>query len=181
MAHLLTGVRLLIVVPSALAFAGWGEWGPYWPAAFVSVAIATDYYDGIVARARGTASSAGQLFDHSTDFLFVTGGLSGAAEAGAVPIVLPILIVIAFSQYVIDSYIVGRLKRLRMSRLGRLNGIFYFVPLVVLALSRLPAVAGVGQVLGEVAALVSWLLVLTTVASIVDRASATRRDPAGGS
>jgi phosphatidylglycerophosphate synthase len=177
-AHLLTGVRLLVVVPSALAFAGWVEWGAYWPAAFVTVAIATDYYDGIVARARGTASSAGQLFDHATDFLFVTGGLSGAVEAGAVPIVLPILIVIAFGQYAGDSYFLHRQKKLRMSRLGRWNGILYFVPLVVLALSRLPLPAGMAGSLTGLATVVSWLLVLTTVASIVDRAVAVRGEAA---
>jgi len=175
MAHLLTGVRLLIVVPTALAFADWAPGGPLLPAAFVAIAIATDYYDGIVARALGTASPAGQLFDHSTDFLFVTGGLSGAATAGAVPLVLPILIVVAFTQYVLDSHFLYRLKRLRMSRLGRWNGILYFVPLVVIALARLPVPSGASGALGALALGVSWLLVASTMASIIDRAVAPLR------
>jgi phosphatidylglycerophosphate synthase len=175
MAHLLTTVRLLIVVPSALAFADWAPGGPLLPAAFVAVAIATDYYDGIVARARGTASPAGQLFDHSTDFLFVTGGLSGAATAGAVPLLLPILITVAFAQYVLDSYFLYRQKRLRMSVLGRWNGILYFVPLVVIALSRLPVPAVLSGALGWLALGLSWLLVASTLTSIVDRAVAPRR------
>ena len=171
-AHLLTGVRLVIVVPTALAFAHWAPGGPLLPAAFVAVAIATDYYDGIVARRLGTASPAGMLFDHSTDFLFVTGGLSGASTAGAVPLVLPLLIVVAFSQYVIDSYFLYRQKQLRMSRLGRWNGILYFVPLVIIALARLPFLSGAEGVLGALALGVSWLLVLSTLVSIVDRAVA---------
>ena len=175
MAHLLTGVRLLIVVPSALAFAGWAFEASLWPAAFVAVAIATDYFDGVVARARGTASPAGQLFDHSTDFLFVTGGLSGASAVGGVPVVLPILIVVAFSQYVLDSYFLYRQKRLRMSILGRWNGILYFVPLVVIAVSRLPMLGSLSGMLGTLALRVSWLLVLSTVASIVDRMVAPLR------
>ena len=63
----------------------------------------------------------------------MTAGLTGAALAGAVPLVLPVLIAVAFGQYVFDSYLVHRQKRLRMSTIGRWNGIGYFVPLVVIA------------------------------------------------
>jgi phosphatidylglycerophosphate synthase len=176
-AHLLTGVRLLIVIPAALAFAGSAE---LLPAILVAVAIATDYWDGILARRLGTASPAGRLFDHSTDFLFVTGGLSGASAAGVVPVVLPLLIAIAFTQYVIDSYFLHREKQLRMSRLGRWNGILYFAPLVIIALARLPGVSGIGGALLALATVASWALVLSTMASIVDRALAARvRMPVG--
>ena len=171
-AHLLTGVRLVIVVPAALAFAEWAPWPGWLPAAFVAVAIATDYWDGKVARARGTASPAGMLFDHSTDFLFVTAGLSGAVEAGVVTLWLPLLIVIAFTQYVLDSYFLHRQKQLRMSRLGRWNGILYFAPLVIIALARLAVATPLEGVLLGLATLVSWGLVLSTMASIVDRAVA---------
>jgi phosphatidylglycerophosphate synthase len=173
-AHLLTGVRLLIVAPAALAFAGWSQMGLLMPAVFVAVAIATDYYDGIVARARGTASAVGMLFDHATDFLFVTTCLAAVATTGAVTPILPPLIVLAFAQYVLDSYFLLRRKQLRMSSLGRWNGILYFVPLVVVALARLPVLTGVEGMLLALAAIVSWVLVLSTVASIIDRALAVR-------
>ena len=127
-----------------------------------------------MARARGTESAAGQLFDHATDFLFVTAGLWGTATTGAVPFVLPALIVVAFAQYVVDSYFLHRQKQLRMSRLGRWNGILYYAPLVIVALARVPAPRGIEQALLELAAAVSWLLVLSTVVSIVDRALAVR-------
>lgn len=176
MAHLLTGVRLLLVVPSAIVFAGGAAGASYLPALFVALAIATDYSDGIVARARGTASSAGMLFDHASDFLFVTASLAGASAPGAVPLVLPILIAFAFTQYVLDSYFLHRRKALRMSRLGRWNGILYFVPLVVLALAWLPVTpAGAADALAGLAAVVSWALVLSTLASIADRALAVAR------
>jgi phosphatidylglycerophosphate synthase len=173
MAHLLTGFRLLVVAPSAIVFADTAGGGSYLPALFVATAIATDYYDGFVAGIRGPASSAGQLFDHTSDFLFVTGSLAGAAAARAMPPVLPILIAIAFTQYVLDSYFLHRRKRLRMSRLGRWNGILYFVPLVVLALARLPPMpAGAREALTTLAVVVGWALVLSTLASIADRALA---------
>ena len=173
MAHLITAVRLLLVVPSAWVFAGGAPGGSYLPALFVALAVATDVADGMVARARGTASPAGMLLDHTSDFLFVTASLAGGTAAGVIPIALPVLIVIAFAQYVIDSYFLHRHKALRMSRLGRRNGALYFVPLAVLAVAWLPFVPpGAREPLGGLAGVVSWALVLSTLASIADRALA---------
>lgn len=179
-AHLLTGIRLLLVPASALAFAdrlsGGVPGGPLWPAVIVAVAIATDHLDGMAARSRGTASPAGQVFDHATDFLFVTGSLGGAAAAGIVPWALPVLIVLAFAQYVTDSFLLDGRKELRMSRLGRWNGILYFAPLVGIALVRLPlpVPVGVDDTLGFLVVATSWALAASTVVSIVDRVLAPR-------
>ena len=74
MANLLTGLRLLLAVPAALAFAQQEFLSPLLLLTLVGVAIATDFADGIVARRTDTASPRGQLFDHATDFLFVTSG-----------------------------------------------------------------------------------------------------------
>lgn len=177
MAHALTAVRLLAVVPAAWAFSHLESVAGWWLALLVAVAITSDYFDGIVARRTGTASPGGMLFDHTTDCLFVTSGLAGASMAGQVPMVLPILIVIAFSQYVLDSYFLHRQRQLRMSALGRWNGIFYFAPLVMMAVTAtgLP-------VLAELALALTWpcavLLAISTVASIVDRAMAPLRTSA---
>ena len=59
-----------------------------------------------------------------------------------------------------------------MSFLGRWNGMFYFVPLVLIAVSRLDLVAGVAEIFSTLIVLLSYLLVLSTVASIIDRAIA---------
>jgi phosphatidylglycerophosphate synthase len=143
--------------------------------ALLTVAIVSDYYDGVVARTTGTASAGGMLFDHTTDFLFVTSGLAGASLTGVVPTILPVLVAVAFSQYVLDSYFLHRQKQLRMSRLGRWNGILYFAPLVQIAIARLDGL----PVLPAVAAAIIWpcclLLVASTVASILDRAAAPLR------
>ncbi len=177
MANLLTSLRLLLAVPAALAFAQPEFMTPLSLLTLVSIAIATDFGDGIVARRTDTASPRGQLFDHTTDFLFVTSGLTGAAIAGQVTAALPIVIVVAFSQYVLDSYFLHRKKQLHMSFLGRWNGMLYFVPLVLIAVSRLAVprldwVTGVAGILSTLIELLSYLLVLSTVASIVDRAIA---------
>ncbi|MEQ1911182.1 MAG: CDP-alcohol phosphatidyltransferase family protein, partial [Vicinamibacterales bacterium] len=132
------------------------------------------YIDGIVARRTGTASPRGMLFDHTTDCLFVTSGLAGASVAGLVPTVLPVLIVVAFSQYVLDSYYLHRQRQLRMSYLGRWNGILYFAPLVMIAIAalHLPGLSETARVLVRPFAV---LLAVSTVASIIDRSVAPLR------
>jgi CDP-diacylglycerol---glycerol-3-phosphate 3-phosphatidyltransferase len=175
MAHLLTGLRLLAVAPAAWAFSRPDGVSVWVLVALMTVAIVTDYYDGAVARSSGTASARGLLFDHSTDFLFVTSGLAGASLAGVVPTVLPVLIVVAFTQYVVDSYFLHRQKQLRMSTLGRWNGILYFAPLVQIALSRVDALPALADLASAVVGPSSLVLVLSTVASIVDRAVAPLR------
>ena len=175
MAHALTGLRLLAVVPAAWAFSRPDRVSVWLLVALMAVAVVTDYYDGVVARTSGTASARGMLFDHTTDFLFVTSGLAGASLAGLVPTMLPVLIVVAFTQYVVDSYFLHRQKQLRMSTLGRWNGILYFAPLVQIALSRLGGLPVLAGLAGAVVGPCSMVLVFTTVASIVDRAAAPLR------
>ena len=174
-AHLLTGLRLGLALPLAISFARPDFLSAWLVAALLTVAIASDYFDGVVARRHGTASAEGQLFDHGTDCLFVTACLTGAALAGLVPLMLPVLIAMAFSQYVLDSYWLQRRKQLRMSTIGRWNGIGYFVPLVVLAAARLEVVPGLSPLLTVAARVVAYVLVASTLVSIVDRATAVRR------
>lgn len=174
MAHAITALRLLAVVPAAWAFSRAPSVPAWWLVLVVAVAIASDYSDGIVARRTGTASPGGMLFDHTTDCLFVTSGLAGASMGGLIPMVLPVLVVVAFTQYVLDSYFLHRQRQLRMSSLGRWNGIFYFAPLVMIAIASLglPVLSELARVLTRPCAV---LLAVSTVASIVDRAMAPLR------
>ncbi len=175
MAHALTAVRLLLVLPTTVAFARPGFLDPRILFVLLWAAIATDYGDGKVARMTGTASARGQLFDHGTDFVFVTAGLTGAAIAGLVTPILPVLITIAFSQYVLDSYWKHRQKQLRMSAIGRWNGILYFVPLVLISASRLASPESVASLLTLTAGTACYALAVSTVVSVIDRAMAPVR------
>lgn len=174
-AHLLTALRAALTFPLAAAFAHPALVGAGVAAVLLAVALASDYFDGAVARRRGTASAGGQLFDHATDCFFVTACLGGAASAGHVPWPLPALIVVAFAQYVVDSYWIQRRARLRMSRIGRWNGIGYFAPLVILATARLDLIPAVTPLLATAARAVAWVLIASTLLSIADRATAVRR------
>lgn len=175
-ANLLTAIRVLLIPPVALGLAGIIEVSGTLLSLLLLIAIASDFLDGKAARYYGTASSNGMLFDHGTDFLFVTSAMAGIAYSGLISPLLPVLITVAFSQYVIDSYFLYREKQLKMSMLGRWNGVFYFVPPVICALSLVAALNFASSFLQQLAVLVVWGLVVSTLLSILDRAFAPLRD-----
>ncbi len=172
MANLLTSLRLLLALPASYAFRFEDLLPPAALALILLAAIASDYFDGKLARARGTASAKGQFFDHCTDCTFVTACLCSAALAGDVPWLLPPLIAAAFLQYVLDSYYLQRRKSLRMSFLGRWNGILYFVPLVLITAARI--IDPLTQFLHQTTTLLCYALILSTLISIADRTLASR-------
>ncbi len=135
------------------------------------MAVATDLLDGRLARARGEASALGGLLDHLADATFVTLGLLGAAARGAAPPLLPALVALAFAQYAADSRAL-RGELLRASSLGRLNGIAYFVPLGTVVVRDALGLAFPAD--GWIR-LLGWLLVGSTLLSMIDRAHALLR------
>ncbi len=164
MANALTAVRLLLAVPLALLIVSPDPRAPLVAALAMLVAIATDLADGPVARRTGTASAFGGTFDHTTDCIFVVSGMTGCVLRGDVPWVLPVLVVAAFLQYMIDSYWFHGQRRLRGSRLGRYNGILYFFPVCGVILIRLGLTFLVPALIA-----VCWLLVVSTCVSMGER------------
>lgn len=141
-----------------------------------AVAVITDLLDGRIARARGEVSRAGGILDHASDAFFVASGLAAYAALGVVPWLLAPLLALAFVQYALDSRVLSG-RRLRSSRVGRLNGVAYFVllgtPLVRDALGWPWPANGWIFVAG-------WGLVVSTAFSMIDRARAwllSRRVP----
>jgi len=164
MANALTAVRLLLVLPFAFFMAQGDRRSAVFALIIWVVALITDFLDGPIARRRGTVTAWSGTFDHTSDFLFVTSGLFAGALRGAFPWILPVLIAAAFAQYVIDSYWIHRHTKLRGSKLGRYNGILYFVPSIMDILIR----TGLGF-LAPLLTLLVWLLVLTTLLSMGQR------------
>jgi cardiolipin synthase len=167
-ANLLTLVRLAAAAPTAWAIAT-GQW--HAAAAWFALAAVSDFADGRVARRWGQASPLGGLFDHATDAAYVTITLAACAGMGLVPWPLAALIPAAFIQYTLDSRALGG-RPLRTSPIGRLNGIAYFV-LAGVAIGR-EALAFDGLPRSAVAAF-GWLLVASTMVSMVERWLAWRR------
>jgi CDP-diacylglycerol--glycerol-3-phosphate 3-phosphatidyltransferase len=164
MANALTTIRLLLVLPFAFFMAkGDGRSAIFALAAWV-VALITDLLDGPIARQQGTATPLSGTFDHVSDFLFVTSGLFAGALRGAFPWILPLLITAAFAQYVIDSYWIHRRAKLRWSKLGRYNGILYFVPTLMDIVIRMGL-----RFLEPLLTVLVWLLVVSTLVSMGQR------------
>ena len=169
MANALTAVRLLLVLPFAFFMAKGDKHSAIFAFAAWVLALITDYLDGPIARRRGTVTAASGTFDHTTDFLFVTSGLFAGALRGAFPWILPTLITAAFAQYVIDSYWVHRQAKLRGSKLGRYNGILYFVPSIMDILIRMGL-----RFLAPLLTILVWSLVLSTLVSMAQRLMSRR-------
>ncbi len=132
------------------------------------LAVATDLLDGRVARRFGESSPLGGFLDHATDALFVASGLGAVAALGETPALLPPLVVIAFTQYALDSRVrAGR--PLRASSLGRWNGIAYFV---LLGVPVVRDALGLGWPPAEWVRAMGWALCASTVLSMGERAVA---------
>ena len=172
MANLLTALRLLLIFPFVFLMTRGDASSAVIAGMIFILAVVSDIVDGPLARREGTVTEVGRAADHTADFLFVTCGLLAGATRGVFPWVLPLLIAVAFTQYVVDSYWLHRQRQLRMSQLGRWNGILYFVPLGGDILIRL----GLGF-LEPLLLPVCWALVISTLLSIGDRlASLYRKD-----
>ncbi len=135
-------------------------------------AVATDALDGRIARRRNEVSAAGGLFDHATDATFVVTGLLTLSWIGTVPPILPLLIACAFLQYLFDSR-AHRGKRLRASRLGRWNGIAYFVVLGTPLIRDAIGLAWPGPTLVRA---IAFAVAATTLLSMFDRLRVASRE-----
>ena len=128
-ANVISGARLA-AAPFSLAAVLGGQWAL--AAGLFIAAVASDFLDGAIARRRGTVSALGGVLDHTADAVFVTLTLWAIAyseaqvRSDAVPGILPLFIALAFLQYLLDSKALAG-RALRTSRLGRFNGIAYFV------------------------------------------------------
>jgi phosphatidylglycerophosphate synthase len=135
------------------------------------LAVASDLLDGALARRRNQVTKIGGLIDHAADATFVTVTIICLALQQERSLLLPILIILAFAQYVLDSQ-AHRGQRLIASRLGRFNGIGYFLLAGGLLLDE---VLMLPQPWGNVLILAYWSLIIMTVLSILDRGFARRQ------
>jgi len=129
--------------------------------------VMSDMLDGFIARWMGQETRLGTLLDHGADATFVVSVTGLCAYLGLLPLLLPALIAIAFIQYVLDSHVFAGAS-LRPSSVGRWNGIAYFLAagsaIVVHHYVSVPGIVSALRAFG-------WLLVASTVFSIVQRAT----------
>jgi cardiolipin synthase len=176
-ANVLTAIRLLLIPLLVCTIIG-----AQWPMAAITItlAIATDVYDGKLARHYDSASPLGGFFDHGTDALLVSSSAWALAQTGLIHPWLWPFIGLAFAQYALDSKILlGRV--LRTSKLGKYNGIGYYAlactaigsqTLAVLfqtPLQHWPLLQQSLQWLDRGVALAAWLLLASTILSMGER------------
>lgn len=136
-----------------------------WAAVVFAIAVVTDFYDGKLARSLHQTSPLGGLFDHATDAVFVTLGCWALSSVDLINPYLPWLIPAAFIQYMLDSKALSGIS-LRMSAIGRSNGVAYYVVIGVAIGAELLSWAWLRLPITWFA----WLLVVSTLASMLDRA-----------
>ena len=166
----LTLIRFLLIAPICFVIVE-----QLWliAVAIFLVAIISDILDGYLARTLNQTSALGGLFDHATDALFVCAGLACVALDGSVVYWLPPLIILSFIQYVLDSKALSG-QKLISSVIGQGNGIAYFMLLgCALGYKTLEVDS---NVFSRIILVASWLLCLSTVVSMCDRAVALWRN-----
>ncbi|MFT7685946.1 MAG: phosphatidylglycerophosphate synthase [Candidatus Azotimanducaceae bacterium] len=160
--NFLSITRLLLapVIFFAIVHSQW-----QWASIIFFVAIASDLLDGYLARLWNQSSPLGGFLDHGSDAAFVTTIFVAEVYLGLIPTLLPCLVILAFTQYTLDSNTLSG-HPLRTSALGRLNGIAYFVlagaPLILAAMN-------LSVITPEMIKYGAYFLCLTTLVSMIDR------------
>jgi phosphatidylglycerophosphate synthase len=129
-ADLCTGLRILLAPVLAWQLALPRGRAAWMPLAIFVLAAGSDYLDGALARAAGTASRRGRVFDHCADALLLFPTFVVLASRHRVPFVLPLAAMTAFALYVLDGWRRGgSLAGLELtgSRSGALGGVLNYV------------------------------------------------------
>ena len=161
-ANALTLVRLLLAPALAAAVL---SGAPLTAAALFFLAVGTDLADGWVARHYGEETPFGGFADHAADAAFVVTGTAALARMGVLPELLPWLIAAAFIQYSLDSRRLSA-SGLVASRLGRWNGIAYYVIVAIPLVRDALALSWPGRALMSA---LGWGLIASTLLSMLDR------------
>ncbi|MDB5108350.1 MAG: hypothetical protein JWM69_1291 [Candidatus Binatus sp.] len=134
------------------------------------VAAGSDFIDGRVARILNVSSGKGRWLDGIADVTFVLTAMLSESWMRAIPLYIPILVAISFSQYAIDSIVIARRSTAGetqgpiRSRLGHGGGIINYA--IVIALAFAPPPSPIGEIIRATAP----LLALFYLAAIAERA-----------
>ena len=128
------------------------------------LAILSDIFDGRIARRKKQDSAFGGLLDHSCDAFLVAVLLFVLSKTHGIPLFLPLLVLVSFLQYVLDSKALSGHK-LRTSFLGRSNGIAYYVLASICIFTE-----GLGiNFSGNLFIVFAWVLISSTAVSMSER------------
>lgn len=173
-------VRLLAAAALPWAF----ERGGVAPLVLLTLAAATDFFDGILARRAGPTSY-GAVLDNVADIAVVLAANGAAAARGLVPLAAPLAIALAFGAYALASVRRATVRPAR-SRLGHTAGVLNYA----LALLAAGAVAVPSPAWDPALRVAALVVVATNLAAVLDRvvpfrvrssSAPARATPVGGS
>jgi phosphatidylglycerophosphate synthase len=101
-------------------------------------AALSDFADGPLARQMRSVHWFGRWLDSLADIAFVLTALTCEAQAGAIPVYIPVLIGISFAQFAIDSIVISGSAIPVKSRLGHWGGVINFALVLLLAFAPYP-------------------------------------------
>jgi phosphatidylglycerophosphate synthase len=129
----------------------------------ISFCVATDFFDGYLARKLNVASRFGAYYDATTDFILMFGIFAFFNDLGFYPIWLLLVIAIAFIQFMITSYYAKKLY----DPVGRYLGSALYVGVILTLLWPIEAVF----------AFVQYAFVVFFLLSIASRLVSLTRKP----
>ena len=184
--NIITGARIVATpVFIWMLLADGGSMGPLrWAAAaFFVVAIATDAWDGYLARSRGLVTDLGKLLDPIADKFLTGGALVGLSILGELPWWVTILVLIREIGITVHRLFEARTVVVAAAWMGKLKTV---AQSVAIALALFPFVGVFGEWVNWVNLVTMSIAVALTLASGVDyvvnvtrMARAARRAPHG--
>ena len=166
-ANLLSASRFVLAALWFSAFRA-GDQRPAITAPIALAAAISDFVDGRVARWTGSTTGFGQWLDSLADIAFVLTAIACEVRAGAMPMYIPVLIAVSFTQYAIDSVVLRGSSVPVKSRVGHWGGILNYAIVVGLGIAPPP------QLLGSLVRAASPLIAIFYIAAIFERALAYR-------
>jgi len=168
-------LRLLAatVFPSMLGRALGRSEGDWMPLVLVTVAAATDYTDGMVARRAAIPSRHGALLDNLADIVFVLAVTGAGAAYGLVSWLAPGAIALAFVTYAVASARRSDTAwRPARSRVGHAAGIVNYGLAALVAAAACPLEGGIARTVRPA----GFLVAAINLAAVLERL-ASRQPP----
>lgn len=166
--NVITGARI-VATPFFIwmLLADAGQMGPWrWAAAvFFVLAIATDAWDGYLARSRGLITDLGKLLDPIADKFLTGGALVALSILGELPWWVTILVLVRELGVTVHRLFEARSVVLAAAWMGKFKTV---AQSVAITLALLPLASVLGDWVHWVNTTTMWIAVILTIASGID-------------
>ncbi|MBP1327544.1 CDP-diacylglycerol--glycerol-3-phosphate 3-phosphatidyltransferase [Leucobacter exalbidus] len=160
--NIITGARI-VATPFflwlLLADGGQNDALRWWAAAFFVLAIATDAWDGYLARSKGLITDLGKLLDPIADKFLTGAALVGLSIIGELPWWITIIVLVREVGVTIHRLMIVHDVVVAAAWMGKLKTVAQSVAITL-------ALAPIGSVLGDAAPIAYWANVITMTIAV---------------